>query len=116
MALLRVGCLTMFLTANDSTHTTWFSRMSRVESLCRRVTAAISDAGMDARHLETRLLSVLGAFALPGMTTLGFGKFLLILVEEPGIAHHLTIREGHKGRQAKISPHHLLIGGQLLNL
>ncbi|GHO48938.1 hypothetical protein KSX_71010 [Ktedonospora formicarum] len=87
--------------------------MSRVESLCWRVTAAISDTGVNASHLETSLVSVLRAFVLPSMTALGFRQLLLILVEEPGIAYHLTIREDHKGRQAKISAYRRLDGGKL---
>src|SRR6476646_9029083 len=36
IALESFSFLTMFLTANDSTQIVWFSRIIRVESLCRK--------------------------------------------------------------------------------
>ena len=84
--------------------------------LVQKITAAISDTSMKARHLETRLVSIFRPFFLPGMAALGFRQLFLILVKESGVAYHFARRENHKGRQAKVSTNGLLIGRQMRNL
>lgn len=73
--------------------------------LMEEVRTSVSNLGMDTRHFETGLVSVLGTSLLFGMATLGLGKLLFIFREEFGIADRFTIGEYHEGFQAKISPY-----------
>jgi hypothetical protein len=62
--------------------------------LVQKITAPVSDTGMNTSDFEARLFAVLRAFAFLGVSALGFRQFPLILVEELGIAHDLTRRRG----------------------
>src|ERR1700724_3377047 len=71
--------------------------------LVREITATISDTGVDTSNLETSLIPVLGTLFLLGMSSLCFGKFLLIFRKEFGIANDFTIGEDDKGFQSQVS-------------
>jgi len=75
--------------------------------LMQEVTASISNTGVYAGDLFTGFGSILGAFLLLGMAPLCFRQFLLIFVEELGIADGLTRREDDERFQAQISPYTL---------
>ena len=53
--------------------------------LVQEVTASISDTSMDTSNLLTGFGSILATLLLPGMSSLGFGQFLLVFV-----LHHLV--------------------------
>ena len=84
-------------------------RLVLTDQLCRElvliITASITDTSMDASHLEPCFGAVLGTFFLLGKTALGSCQFLLILVEERGIAIGVPIGGDHHGLQAQVKPH-----------
>src|SRR5712692_3462340 len=84
--------------------------------LVREITAAVSDASMDLGDFLTGLFSVLAALLFLGVPSLSLGEFLLILVEEFGIAHGFTIREHNEGLQAQIGTNRRISRRQLGNV
>ena len=75
--------------------------------LVQEVTASISDTSMDTSNLLTGFGSILATLLLPGMSSLGFGQFLLVFVEEFGVPYRLTCREDDELFQAQVSPNGL---------
>src|SRR6266702_5595962 len=76
--------------------------------LMQEVTASISNTCMYSGYLCTGFGSILAALLFAGVSPLCFCQFLLILMEEFGIAYDLTIRKSHKVFQAQISTYRLL--------
>src|SRR3984893_17275179 len=95
-------------------HRVFTNQASR--ELVREITATISDTGVDTSNLETSLIPVLGTLFLLGMSSLCFGKFLLIFHKEFGIANDFTIGEDDKGFQSQVSTDSLFSRWQMGNV
>src|SRR5712692_3157687 len=76
--------------------------------LMQEITASISDTGVYSSYLFTGFATVLASLVLLSMSSLCFGQFLLIFMEELGVTHHFTRREDDELFQAQISTDGLL--------
>ena len=91
--------------ANDSTHTTWFSRMSLVVNLCWK---SRRRSAMRAWMRATCFLAFsrfLLALLLLRVAALGARQLLLLLPEEVFVARFLPRRKGHHVLQPQVHPH-----------
>src|SRR5450759_3445517 len=78
--------------------------------LCRElvliITPSLGNTGVYSGNLLAGLVSILGAFALPGMLALRFRQLLFIFGKEAGVAIGVTVGGVHysgKGRDHRIS-------------
>jgi hypothetical protein len=78
----------------------------------QEITPSISNAGIDTSDPLAGLLSILGAFLLAGMGTLGTRQALSILQKKALIAGLLAGRERHHIMQAQVYPNRLRRDGQ----
>ncbi len=68
------------------------------------VPSSITDTSMYLCYLATGFVSVLRAFFLLRMPTLGFCQLLLILGKELGVPVRMPIARNHHGLQAQVKP------------
>jgi hypothetical protein len=76
--------------------------------LVQKITASLSNPGMDTSHLLGRFGTVLGTFFLLGVVSLSLRQFLFVFGEVFGVAHFLASRKDHEVFQAQIRPNGLL--------
>ena len=84
-------------------------RLVLTNELCRElvliVTPSIGNSRMKTSDFHTRFCPVLTALFLLGKVTLGTGQFLLILVEELGVAMGVSSRGDDHGLEPQVQPH-----------
>jgi hypothetical protein len=72
------------------------------------IQSAVGDTGVDPGHFETSLSHVLTAFLLLCQPSLRLCQFLLISVEEFGVAHAFPRRKHHHRGESQIEPDRLV--------
>ena len=95
-------------------------RLVFTDQACREfvkeVRTSVSNPSVNPGNFETGLVSILGAFFLFRVATLGFCQFPLICGEKLGIANRFPIGEHDKRFQAQVSPNGVFCGGQQGNV
>src|SRR5713101_2333130 len=84
--------------------------------LVQEVATSLSNTSMDTSNLFTGFGSILAPLLFLGVSPLCFGQFLLIFIEELGVADGLASREDDELFQAQVSPDGLLYRLKLFDL
>jgi hypothetical protein len=80
------------------------------------VTASVGNTSVYSGNPTTRLVSILGAFALPGLRALRLCQFLLIFGKEARVAERAPLGGDDHRLQAQIQPNHVGCHGQRRDL